>query len=68
MDILYKNLTFYRESFSIITAGLLICSCIYKDMSDCPNYNGNALHCQGKGGETTYRMAITLTTKAYYYG
>ena len=29
-----------RRIISIITAGLLLCSCIYEDMSDCPNYNG----------------------------
>ena len=29
-----------RRIISIITAGLLLCSCIYEDLSDCPNYNG----------------------------
>jgi len=29
-----------RRIISIITAGLLMCSCIYEDLSDCPNYNG----------------------------
>ena len=29
-----------RRIISIILAGLLMCSCIYEDLSDCPNYNG----------------------------
>ena len=29
-----------RRIISIITAGLFLCSCIYEDLSDCPNYNG----------------------------
>ena len=35
-----------RRIVSIITAGLLLCSCIYEDLSDCPNFNG-------KGEDTT---------------
>ena len=29
-----------RRIISIITAGLIMCSCIYEDLSDCPNYKG----------------------------
>ena len=29
-----------RRIISIITAGMLMCSCIYEDLSGCPNYNG----------------------------
>lgn len=29
-----------RRIISIITAGLLLCSCIYEDLSGCPNFNG----------------------------
>ena len=29
-----------RRIISIISAGLLLCSCIYEDLSDCPNYIG----------------------------
>ena len=29
-----------RRIISIFTAGMLICSCIYEDLSGCPNYNG----------------------------
>ncbi|MBQ7812835.1 MAG: DUF4906 domain-containing protein, partial [Bacteroidales bacterium] len=35
-----------RRIISIISAGLLMCSCIYEDLSDCPNFNG-------KGEDTT---------------
>ena len=29
-----------RRIIPLISAGLLMCSCIYEDLSDCPNYNG----------------------------
>lgn len=31
-----------RRIIPLITAGLLMCSCIYEDLSDCPNYNGKS--------------------------
>ena len=29
-----------RRIISIISAGLLLCSCIYEDLNGCPNFNG----------------------------
>lgn len=54
-----------RRIISIITAGLLLCSCIYEDMSYCPSYNGKGEDSTGvtKAVPVEFVISTTDTTK-----
>ena len=48
-----------RRIISFIGAALLVCSCIYEDLSDCPNYiQGN-----GRPVDVEFSVSCTDSTK-----
>ena len=54
-----------RRIISIFTAGMLMCSCIYEDLSGCPNYNGKGEYSTAvtKAVPVEFVISTTDTTK-----